>query len=81
MAKPNPINSTSFNTAPPTLQKRYAYDGSNNCIYQGWAARGKDEGDQSAWTIEKYTYDGSNNCIESQIAIDSWTNRVGADYE
>lgn len=80
MSQGNPINSISSNPVPPTLQKRYEYDGNNNCTYQGWGIRGADESDRSKWHIVKYTYDGNSNCTQEQIAFDSWSNRVGATY-
>lgn len=61
---------------PSNLKARYAYDGSNNCIYAGYAPKGMAEG-TDGWLLVKYTYDVSNNCTEKNIAYGNWTARAG----
>ncbi len=74
------VNSIATTTVPSTLQKRFEYDGSNNCIYAGSSPRGSSVDDTNVWTITKFTYDVNGNCTLEQTAFDSWTNRGTANY-
>ena len=64
---------------PSNMKARFAYDGSNNCIYAGFAPKGLAEGNDG-WLLQKFTYDGSNNCTERNIAYWNWTARTGYTY-
>jgi len=64
---------------PSNMTKRFAYDGSGNCIYLGAAPRGLAEG-TDGWLLQKFTYDGSNRCTKIEIGYGNWTNRVSEDY-
>ena len=61
---------------PSNMKKRFAYDGSGNCIYIGYAPKGLAEG-TDGWLLWKLTYDGSNQCTEINIAYGNWTARAG----
>ena len=64
---------------PSNMKKRFAYDGSGNCIYIGYAPTGLDEG-VDGWLLWKLTYDGSNQCTAIDIAYGNWTARTGYTY-
>lgn len=73
-------------TAPPAnaYQKLYAYDGSNNLIYEGWALPGAASSD-AKWAICKYTYSGSNQtggqwANGSTEEVNIWDNRASLTY-
>lgn len=63
---------------PTNMQGRWEYDGSNNCIYAGYAPRGLAEG-ENTWLLQKYTWVGGN-CTKREIAYGNWTNRGVATY-
>ena len=65
---------------PTNMQGRWAYDGSNRCIYAGYAPRGLAEG-TNGWLLHKYDYDGTTTkCISRTIAYGNWTNRASETY-
>ncbi len=59
---------------PSNMLGRWEYDGSNNCIYAGYAPIGLDEG-TDGWLIQKFTWVGSN-CTARNIAYGNWTARA-----
>jgi hypothetical protein len=63
---------------PSDMQARWVYDGSNNCIYAAYAARGLAESAQG-WLLHKYTWVGTN-CTKREIAYDSYQNYLIASY-
>ena len=68
---------------PPAsfTQKLLDYDvrSDSNPVYVGFNFRGAAQS-ATNWVLQKLTYDGSNRVIQVQVAIDAWTNRVGATY-
>ncbi len=64
---------------PSNMKKRFAYDGSGNCIYIGYAPTGLSEG-ADGWLLWKLTYDVSNQCTAIDIAYGNWTARTGYTY-
>lgn len=72
--------------APPqnAYIKEYAYDGSNNLIYEGWAVPGTATS-AAKWTIRQYNYTGglltSALWADGNIAQDNvWDNRASLTY-
>lgn len=63
---------------PTNMQARYIYDGSDNPIYGGYAARGVSESTQG-WLLHKYTWVGAN-MTKREIAYDSWAAATLACY-
>jgi hypothetical protein len=63
---------------PSNLQARWVYDGSNNCIYACYAARGVAES-STGWLLQKFTWVGTN-CTKREIAYDSYSNYLTASY-
>ena len=64
---------------PSNMKKRFAYDGSGNCIYIGYAPKGLAEG-TDGWLLWKLAYDGSNQCTSIDIAYGNWTAHTGYTY-
>jgi hypothetical protein len=70
------FNYTLTGEAPVILQQRFDYDGSNQCIYKGFANMGEAASD-AKWTVYKFTYDVSGNCTLKQTAVDiAWDDRA-----
>lgn len=63
---------------PSNMQGRWVYDGSNNCIYAGYAPRGLAES-STGWLLQKFTWVGQN-CTSRLIAYDSYDNYLTASY-
>ena len=64
---------------PSNQQARWVYDGSNQCIYAAYAPRGLAES-TGGWLLQKFTWVGGN-CTKREIAYDSYTNYLTADYK
>lgn len=72
--------------APPqdAFDIRYDYDGSNNLIYEGWAAPGSLTTD-AVWAIRKMTYTGTNVVLKqwangNTAQANVWNNRASLTY-
>lgn len=72
--------------APPVeaWKKVYDYDGSGNCIYEGWAAPGTATS-AAKWAIIKRTYSGTSVTVEqwaggATTAVNIWDNRASLSY-
>lgn len=59
---------------PSNMEGRWEYDGSNNCIYAGYAPKGLSEG-SDGWLIQKFTWVGSN-CTKREINYGNWTSHT-----
>ncbi len=63
---------------PPNSISAFDYDGSNNLIYQGWAAPGTALSD-AAWAIQKNTFTAGNLTLTQLAGGDNLPNKVWND--
>ena len=74
------VNSLTTTTAPSSLQRRAEYNTDGTVLYIGYAARGAQSDDISAWTIFYFTYNASLQEETKTTAFDSWDRRAVANY-
>lgn len=64
---------------PNSLQRRSAYDGSNNLIYLGYAEQGV-ASSEAKWTIYKFTYSSGLETLKQTAVNAVWDDRASLTY-
>lgn len=82
MARPGEnINHVKVAEIAGTQQQRFAYNTDLMVEYAGYAAKGADAADTTAWTIYKFTYNTTKQCTLRQTCFTSWDGRETGTYD